>query len=104
MSSVKSIRSRCANPFHKEIHLVKFDKFPKKAVRPVVQKTRNRKTNDGNTTRRFFDDPVTSSEITGIDIGLIKQFNTLLKTMFSGFEIDSEHLVGKLSMQQDSML
>ena len=34
MSSVKGIRSRCANPFHKEIHLVKSEKSV-----PLVEKT-----------------------------------------------------------------
>lgn len=45
-------------------------------------------TNDGNTACRFFKDPVTSSEITGIDIRLIKRFATILQTLSSGFEIN----------------
>ncbi|XP_071643031.1 uncharacterized protein [Temnothorax longispinosus] len=47
-------------------------------------------TNDGNTARRFFEDPITSSNITGIDIRLIEQFAVILKTLSSGFEINSE--------------
>lgn len=46
--------------------------------------------NDGNTARRFFADPETSAEITGIDIRLIKRFAVILQTISSGFEIDVE--------------
>lgn len=47
-------------------------------------------TNDGNTARRFFEDPKTSSEITGIDVRLIEALAVLLKSLSSGFEIDSK--------------
>lgn len=46
--------------------------------------------NDGNTSRRFFNDPESSSRITGIDISLIKRFNTILEVLSSGFNIDHE--------------
>lgn len=42
--------------------------------------------NDGNTSRRFFNDPESSSRITGIDISLIKRFNTILEVLSSGFK------------------
>lgn len=46
-------------------------------------------TNDGNTARRFFENPAVSSQITGVDESLIIRFSTLLKAISSGFEIDS---------------
>ena len=45
-------------------------------------------TNDGNTSRRFFSDPQTSSCITGVNIGLIKNCSIILETMSSGYKID----------------
>lgn len=45
-------------------------------------------TNDGNTARRFFDNPDLSSKITGIDINIIKRFKVILSTISSGFPID----------------
>ncbi|XP_036148284.1 uncharacterized protein LOC118647442 [Monomorium pharaonis] len=46
-------------------------------------------TNDGNSARRFFENPVVSSQITGVDKDLVVRFSTLLKAISSGFEIDS---------------
>lgn len=46
--------------------------------------------NDGNTSRRFFNNPESSSRITGINISLIKRFNTILEVISSGFNIDHE--------------
>lgn len=46
--------------------------------------------NDGNTSRIFFNDPESYSRITGIDISLIKRFNTILEVLSSGFNIDHE--------------
>ena len=45
-------------------------------------------TNDGNTSRRFFSDPQTSSCITGVNIALIKNFSIILETLSSGCKID----------------
>lgn len=47
-------------------------------------------TNDGNTSRRFFEDPKLSSEITGIDEKLIIRFAIILKAISCGFTIDIE--------------
>lgn len=44
--------------------------------------------NDGNTARRFFQDAVTSSEITDIDLRLIKRFHVILQVISSNHEID----------------
>lgn len=49
-------------------------------------------TNDGNTARRFFECFDLSAEITGLDVSIIKQFNTLLRALSSGYEIDTEKL------------
>ena len=45
-------------------------------------------TNDGNTARAFFKNPAITSEITGVDTGLIKRFHVILTTLSSGYEID----------------
>lgn len=44
--------------------------------------------NDGNTARRFFQNAELSSEITGVDISLIKQLHIIMIVVASGFEID----------------
>ena len=50
-------------------------------------------TNDGNTSRRFFSDPQTSSCITGVNIGLIKNCSIILETLSSGYKIDIKKFV-----------
>lgn len=45
-------------------------------------------TNDGNTARRFFENPEQASDITGVDVTLIKNFGTILRTLASGYDID----------------
>lgn len=47
--------------------------------------------NDGNTARRFFENPKKSAEITGIDEMLISRFSTILHTLSSGYEINIEN-------------
>lgn len=47
-------------------------------------------TNDGNTARRFFDNPVIVSPATGVDQTLIERFSNILAVMTSGLEIDCE--------------
>lgn len=47
-------------------------------------------TNDGNTARRFFDNPELLSKITGLDQNLIKRFGIILKTINSGYEIKTK--------------
>ncbi|XP_050504471.1 uncharacterized protein LOC126883234 [Diabrotica virgifera virgifera] len=44
--------------------------------------------NDGNTSRRFFNDPECSSRITGINLDLIKRFQIILEVISSGYDID----------------
>lgn len=46
-------------------------------------------TNDGNTARRFFSDPETASEITGVDLNLIFRFKIILEVLACNEEIDS---------------
>lgn len=45
-------------------------------------------TNDGNTARRFFQNPDLSAEITGIDKQLITNFSTILRVLASGCRIN----------------
>lgn len=45
-------------------------------------------TNDGNTARRFFYNPDLSSQITGVDKGLILKFSIILRVLASGCHID----------------
>jgi hypothetical protein len=47
-------------------------------------------TNDGNTSRRFFSDPDTASDITGIDINLIRRLKVILETLSSSHSIYTE--------------
>lgn len=47
-------------------------------------------TNDGNTARRFFQNPQLSAEITGLNEDLIKNFSFLLRALSSGYEINLE--------------
>lgn len=47
-------------------------------------------TNDGNTSRRFFKDPIKSAEITGLNVDLIKRFAIILRTISSGYNIDAD--------------
>lgn len=45
-------------------------------------------TNDGNTARRFFSKAELSSEITGLDVNLIRRFHVILRTLSSGYDIN----------------
>lgn len=47
-------------------------------------------TNDGNTARRFFNNPKKSSSITGIELNLLERFSTILSAIASGFEVNPE--------------
>lgn len=47
-------------------------------------------TNDGNTARRFFENPAKTAEITKIDFELIKRFGIILRTISSGYDINPE--------------
>lgn len=47
-------------------------------------------TNDGNTSRRFFEDPKLASEITGIDFDLIYRIKVILEVISSGYKVDPE--------------
>lgn len=44
-------------------------------------------TKDGNTARRFLDNPSLAADITGVDEELIRRFGTILKTISCGFSI-----------------
>lgn len=46
-------------------------------------------TNDGNTARRFFNNPQLSAEITGIDKTLIESFQIILRVLASGCKINT---------------
>ena len=45
-------------------------------------------TTNGNTARRFFDDPEKAANATGVDIRLIKRFSIILQVLTSGYDID----------------
>lgn len=47
-------------------------------------------TNDGNTSRKFFSDPESSSRITGVNLDLIKRLNVILEVISSGHAIDTD--------------
>ena len=44
--------------------------------------------NDGNTSRRFFSEPLLSAQITQIDEELIERFSTILVVINCNYEID----------------
>src|SRR5205814_6828983 len=44
--------------------------------------------NDGNTARRFFQNPSISSQVTGVDEDLINRFGVILITFSSGYAIN----------------
>lgn len=46
-------------------------------------------TNDGNTSRRFFEDSKMTSEITGLNKNLIERFRVILITMSCGLDVDT---------------
>lgn len=46
-------------------------------------------TNNGNTARRFFANAEKVSKVTGVDVQLIHRLSVILRTLNSGFEIDS---------------
>lgn len=46
--------------------------------------------NDGNTSRRFFNDAIEASYITGIKLELIDRFKIILEVLSSGHEVDYE--------------
>lgn len=54
-------------------------------------------TNDGNTARRFFNNPEMSSEITGINEDLIRRFSLILRVIASGCKIDTIKFKGLLT-------
>lgn len=55
-----------------------------------VPKQGSGNTNDGNTARRFFENPLLTSQITGVDENIISRFSTLLTVIASGLEIDTK--------------
>ncbi|KAF2903201.1 hypothetical protein ILUMI_02981 [Ignelater luminosus] len=55
-----------------------------------ISKPGFRNTNDGNTARRFFQNPEISARITGIDQMPIYRFSVLLKAVSSGYDVDPQ--------------
>lgn len=55
-------------------------------------KTGFRSTNDGNTARRFFENPVLSASITGLEIDLISNLAIILKVLASGKKIRMDNI------------
>lgn len=47
-------------------------------------------TNDGNTARKFFNNPEKSAEITGVDVQLIRRFAIILSAITCGHDICEE--------------
>ena len=47
-------------------------------------------TNDGNKSRRFFENAEISAQITGIDLNLILRFRVILEVLTSGFKVNVE--------------
>lgn len=77
--SVKSTKERIQKEFREQMGLL-----------VDVPKQGSGNTNDGNTSRRFFADPTTSSVITGVNLDLIKRFSIILEVISSGISINVE--------------
>lgn len=77
--SVKNRKTIIANRFYAEMGLV---------VDQPKQGGGN--SNDGNTARKFFENPEKVADITGLDENLIKRFSNILSTMASGYCIQVE--------------
>lgn len=76
---VKSRKERIQRDFRNELGLL---------IDMPTQQAGN--TNDGNTARRFFRNAEKTSEITGLNLELIKKFHIILETLGCGFSIDSK--------------
>lgn len=77
--SVKNRKNHIFQRFRNELGLI---------VDQTKQGTGN--TNDGNTARRFFQNPDLSAEITNVNVNLIKKFGIILSAMSSGLPINPE--------------
>lgn len=55
-----------------------------------VPKPGSGNTNNGNTARRFFQEPKKAAKITGVSSVLIYRFSVILRTLACGYEIDTE--------------
>lgn len=53
-----------------------------------IVKEESRNTNDGNTARKFFENPVKTAEIIGLDVSLIKRFAIILQAIASDEQIE----------------
>ncbi|XP_018338944.1 PREDICTED: uncharacterized protein LOC108756365 [Trachymyrmex septentrionalis] len=62
--------------------------FKEKLGLIVDQPKQGGSSNDGNTARRFFQEAATSSEITNIDVRLIRRFHVILQLISSNYDID----------------
>lgn len=47
-------------------------------------------TNDGNTARRFFKNAKTTTDITGLDLEIIKRFYVILRALASEYDINTD--------------
>lgn len=67
------------------------DEFRKRTALLVdMVKQGSGNTNDGNTARRFFSDPITAAQITGVSEELIYRFQVLLQTISCGYKVKTE--------------
>lgn len=79
-ASVEARKQKIQKEFHQKMGLL-----------VDIPRTGAGTTNDGNTARRFFNDPSLSSQITGIDEDLIRRFSTILKAINSGYDIQVDN-------------
>jgi hypothetical protein len=77
--SVKDTKAKIQKAFKSELGLLV--EFPRQGFGS---------TNDGNTSRRFFENPDVSSRITGVNLDLTKRLKLVLEFFSSGHTIDTE--------------
>ena len=75
---VKEAKKKVQTPFKEELGL-----------QVDIPKALFGNTNDGNMSRRFFSNPELSSQITGVNLDLIKGLHVILEVISSGYKIDA---------------
>jgi hypothetical protein len=97
------------NPEHKEIYKKEKERIQyefKSKLGLIVDKPKQSfgSSNDGNTARRFFNNPTLTAEITGLDETLVKKFGTILKVISSTKQINKTRFKELLNETRDLYL
>jgi len=88
----KSVRNNAENKQKREDEKLRIQTEFKNELGLIVDKPKHGfgSSNDGNTARRFFENPEITAQITRVDVNLIKNFKIILNVLSSGFAINAE--------------